>query len=67
MLLCVFQLELRGDHVHAAGRITSFLAQETDDDAAIDPRWEVRIQLSRMGRPLRHCQRSGVLILRGPD
>lgn len=55
----LFQLELRGDHVHAAGRITSLLAQETDADAAHDPGWEIRFQFPWMGRPLWHCQRSG--------
>lgn len=48
------QMEFRGDHVHAACRLSSLLAQETDADAAHDLGWDVRILISRMGGPLRH-------------
>ncbi|CAM9118521.1 unnamed protein product, partial [Lampetra planeri] len=45
------------DHVHTACRLTTLLAQETDADAANDLVWELRLLISRMGRPLRHRQR----------
>lgn len=32
-------MELGGDHVHATRRLSSLLAQETDDDAADDLVW----------------------------
>lgn len=52
-------MEFRGDHVHAAGRLSPLLAQETDADAANDFGREVRLLLPRMGGSLRHSQRFG--------
>lgn len=52
-------MEFGGDHVHAAGRLSSLLAQETDADAANDFGREVRLLLPRMGGPLGHGQRFG--------
>lgn len=52
-------MEFGGDHVHAAGRLSSLLAQETDADAANDSGREVRPLLPRMGGPLGHGQRFG--------
>lgn len=48
------QMEFRGDHVHAACRLSALLAQETDADATYDLGRELRLLISRMGRPLRH-------------
>lgn len=56
-------MEFGGDHVHAAGRLSSLLAQETDADAANDFGWEVRLLLPRMGGPLGHGQRLGDYLL----
>lgn len=52
-------MEFGGDHVHAAGRLSTLLAQETDADAANDSGREVRLLLPRMGGPLGHGQRFG--------
>ena len=49
------QMELRGDLVHAARRLSALLAQETDDDAANDFGWKLRLLVSGVGGPLRHC------------
>ena len=53
------QMEFRGDHVHAARRLSALLAQETDDDAAHDLGRTVRLLVSGVGGPLRHGQRFG--------
>lgn len=53
------QMEFRGHHVHAAGRLSPLLAQETDADAAHDLGRNLRLLVSRVGGPLRHRQRLG--------
>lgn len=55
------QMEFRGDHVHAACRLSSLLAQETNADAAHDLGREIWLLIPRMGGPLWHCQRLGRL------
>lgn len=55
----LLQMEFRGNHVHAAGRISSLLAQETDANAANDLGRKVRLLVPRMGGPLGHSQRFG--------
>lgn len=61
IFLWFVQMEFRGDHVHAACRLSALLAQETDADAAHDPGRELRLLVSRMGGPLWHRQRFGRL------
>lgn len=56
----LLQMELRGDHVHAAGRLSSFLAQEAGADAAHDFGRKVRLLISRVGGSLGHSQRLGI-------
>ena len=59
VLLVYLQMEFRGHHVHAARRLSALLAQEADADAAYDFIRELRLLFTRVGRPLRHCERFG--------
>ena len=61
------QMEFRCHYVHSAGGLSSFLAPETDADAAHDPGWEVWLLLSRMGGSLGHRQGLGTLFTRKED
>lgn len=56
------QMEFGGDHVHAACRLSSLLAQETNADAAHDLGREIWLLIPRMGGPLGHCQRLGRVV-----
>lgn len=53
------QMEFRGHHVHAAGRLSSLLAQKTDADAAHDLGRNLRLLVSGVGGPLRHREGFG--------
>lgn len=56
---CVKQLGLWSDPFHLTGWLTTFLAPQADADAEDDYGGPISVQLPRMGRQVRHCERPG--------